>query len=108
MGCLSATAPFKDCSFNTVALPAGLKWIGDNARICIVNEQAEIVIPDGVTHIGTYAINGYYVGLTIILPASVTSIEEDAFINESITIIAPKGSCAESYALEHNYLFKEK
>lgn len=93
---------FKGCWFDTATLPAGLKWIGDNADIS-VNKQKELVIPDGVTHIGSNAVWAP----NVILPASVTYIEEGTF-NNDVTIIAPKGSYAESYALKNNILFKER
>lgn len=89
--------------YDTVTLPAGLKLIGDEAYINVENQE-EIVIPDGVTYIGMNSILGVK---NIILPASVTYIDYTAFDSDA-TIIAPKGSYAESYALENDYKFKER
>ena len=96
---------FKYVSYKAVKFPDSLKWIGvADITVC---EQEELVIPDGVTHIGNSAIEGLS---RIILPASVTSIADNAFCYppDDFTIIAPKGSYAETYALENNILFKER
>lgn len=92
---------FEDCYFDTVTLPSGLKWIGGGSDLT-PNKQEELVIPDGVTHIGWISLSAP----NVIIPASVTYIEEGTFSNA--TIIAPKGSYAESYALKNNILFKER
>ena len=96
-----ADGAFKDCYIDTVTLPAGLKWIGDQAGIKAY-KQEEIVIPDGVTHIGRGAVYTE----NIILPASVTYIGEGSFSDS--TIIAPKGSYAETYAIENDIPYKER
>ena len=100
-----ADQAFTNCYYDTATLPAGLKWIG-NADIRL-KKQEELTIPDGVTHIGNDAIEGLS---RVIIPASVTSIANNAFCYppDEFTIIAPKGSYAESYALDNGYQFEAR
>ncbi len=68
----------------------------------------EIVIPDTITFINIGAFANCVNLEKISIPASVTEIGEDAFKNcEKLTIFAPKGSYAESYARENGISFSE-
>ena len=61
--------------------------------------KPKVSVPDGVTTIGSCAFNSYYNLKSIIIPKSVTKIEEDAFLKETeTTIYCYKGSVAEKYA----------
>lgn len=68
----------------------------------------EIVIPDTVTFINIGAFANCVNLEKISISASVIEIGEDAFMNcEKLTIFAPKGSYAESYARENSISFSE-
>lgn len=94
--------------FKKVILPNGLKEIGYNAFWGDILES--VVIPDGVETIGTEAF--YYCGYLkeAYIPASVTSIGENAFTGcaEGFTIITTPGAYAETYALKKGYQIKYK
>ena len=66
----------------------------------------EIAIPDTVSFINIGAFANCTDLEKILIPASVTKIGEDAFKNcEKLTIFAPKGSYAETYARENGIQF---
>ena len=63
----------------------------------------EVVIPDGVTSIGSLAfMNCRYLFLKVTIPASVTSIGSYAFYGFEGTIYCTKGSYAHEFALANN------
>jgi len=64
-----------------------------------------VTIPDGLTSIGRVVFSGNE-HLSVTIPASVTDIDELAFLNESLVIHAPAGSYAETYAKENNIPFQ--
>ncbi len=62
----------------------------------------EVTIPDTVTSIGAYAFGSCGKLCNLYIPASVTSIGDYAFANcDNLTIITPKGSYAEEYAIQN-------
>lgn len=86
----------------------------------------KIVLPDSVTEIGIYAFSDMENKVEITIPASVTIFEqggyyeedgpfhsssrlsEDRTAQENITIITPKGSAAEAYAIEHGIKYQNE
>ena len=65
-----------------------------------------VTLPDGVTEIGSCGFYGCTALSSITIPASVTTIDFHAFDGcENLTIYAPAGSYAETYANNHNIPF---
>jgi hypothetical protein len=68
--------------------------------------DAEVVIPDGVTSIGSGVFSECINLTTITIPDSVTSIGDSAFYEcTNLTIHAPAGSYAEKYAKKKEIKF---
>jgi len=112
-----------------IILPDTLKIIGDNA---IYSEDLkELNLPEGLEEIGAYSINAYPVK-KLVLPSTLKKIGPYAFNGcrslkqvtmgagveeidptsfedtaKKFTIVAPKGSYAESYAKENKFGFKK-
>lgn len=117
-------------SLKNVNLPEGLSQIGEGAfvmsgieKIVIpgsvntIGEQAfstcasltEVVIQSGVKVIDSRAFEGCKQLERVEIPDTVESIEFAAFKNsDSVTIYAPAGSAAESYAKENEIAFQSK
>lgn len=71
-------------------------------------DDEEFVIPDGVTGIGYYAFDTDYNLWTVVIPASVTSIDKWAFVERGgMCIKGYTGSYAETYANENGFPFEE-
>ena len=65
-----------------------------------------VVIMDGIKRIGGSAFAGCVYMTDVCLPASVSEIGMDAFVDcHKLTIHAPAGSYAETYAKENNIPF---
>ena len=82
-------------------LPAGLKII---RREAFQGSPAEcFVLPDGCVEIGERAFADCAKLRQVKIPASVTTIADNAFegCGEGLVIVAPKGSMAESFAQAH-------
>lgn len=90
-----------------------LKQVNFGANITFIDGGAfercgleEIVIPDTITFINIGAFANCVDLEKVLIPASVTEIGEDAFKNcEKLTIFAPEGSYAETYAGENGIHF---
>ena len=81
-----------------VKLPANLTAV--EAEV-LTNTAAEVVvIPEGCESIGSLAFSASKVG-RVEIPASVTSIADDAFVGCTVTISAPEDSFAMNWAKEH-------
>lgn len=105
---------FDNCTgLEQVDIPGSVRRIGEYAFSNCRN-LTRIVIPEGVRRIerGTFA--GCMALTKIVLPGSITFIDGDAFREytwhgiqsiPNLTIHAPAGSYAESYAKEHNIPF---
>lgn len=85
----------------TLVLPKHLRIIGKNAfNDCKALE--EVVIPDGTIHIDRHAFYDNTSLRNITIPESVGFLGEDCFgHSKSLTVHAPKGSYAASYAAEN-------
>lgn len=70
-----------------------------------VGDDEAVIIPEGVVQIGKEAFSGREDIVSVTIPDGVTSIGEKAFSSECITICAPKGSYAETYAKENDIPF---
>ncbi len=101
------TIDIKTAEFNnrldirSIEFPSTLKTIGSSAFSKCSYLKGTLVIPDGVETIKGSAFR-YCVNLRrVVIPESVTSIEENAFHTNTI-IIAPEGSAANLWAIENN------
>ena len=69
-------------------------------------EITEILIGEGITHIGSNSFNNYVLTEKVMVPSSVTSIGTKAFYNcTSVKIYAETGSYAEIYARDNGIPF---
>lgn len=84
----------------TLCLPASLDEIGEEA---LAGTSAEgIIVPDGVTCIGSRAFADCDMLITIELPASITSIADDAFSgDEKVTIFTQGEGYVSEWATTH-------
>ena len=84
-------------------IPVGTRIIGREAFAYTDQHQLfEVVLPEGVTELEKYAF-AYCTGMEIWLPASLTSIAEDAFYNQGEgprLLHVKQGSFAETYCSE--------
>ena len=88
-------------------LPANLTRIEDEAFMGI--DAAIVTVPGKVRSIGGRAFAQSWNLRQIAIPASVTSIADDAFEGcVSLRIVGKSGSAAETYAREKGYLFIEE
>ncbi|MCQ2189572.1 MAG: leucine-rich repeat domain-containing protein [Paludibacteraceae bacterium] len=101
------TIDIKTAEFNnrldirSIEFPSTLKTIGSSAFSKCSYLKGTLVIPDGVETIKGSAFR-YCVNLRrVVIPESVTSIEENAFHTNTI-IISPEGSAANLWAIENN------
>lgn len=92
-----------------VVLPSTLKKIGEGA-FQLDKILPCVVIPDGCEEIGPNVFFFCDKLLDIYVPASVYEIGEDALgtYNSATVIHTPKGSYAESYAMEHDLKYDNK
>ena len=92
---------FRDCSkLTSIIIPEGVTSIGSSA-FYNCSQLTSIVIPEGITSIGSHAFDCCYQLTSIVIPESVTSIGSAAFQNCSqlTSIVIPEGvtsigSCA--------------
>ena len=103
----SVTSMGGDCFSNSflvsIKIPGSIKTLSYSA----FNETPylqEAILEDGVTEIEGYAFRNCYCGVNVVIPASVTLIDEWAFPGSIVAIYGKKGSYAEEYAKEsHSY-----
>ena len=98
---------FTGCSGLTdLTIPNSVTEIREGA-FSNCSSLTSITIPNGVLSIGKHAFESCTNLTQIILPASVTFIEGNAFNNtDNVTITAPAGSYAETYANDNNIPFE--
>ncbi len=85
-----------------VSIPWGVTMICEDAFS--FTRISSMVIPDGVTYIGDWAFAYCRYLLSIYLPASVTVIEDSAFLGcDNVTFYVPRGSYAATWAQEHGF-----
>ena len=86
---------------NKLTLPAGLKAVPAEAFTATNADQ--YIIPSGVTSIGSKAFASLKIkGAMIKIPASVTTIPDDAFSGSDVVIWTTAGSPAAAWAEEHD------
>ena len=89
-------------------IPSSVRIIDESAFESCKNLR-RVTIEDGCTHLGHRAFADCTNLEEMILPGSVRQIDEEAFLHcEKLTICAPKGSPAETYAFNHGIKFQEK
>ena len=77
--------------FNAVSIPASITSIGDNA-FAATTLEGELIIPEGVESIGTYAFGGTSLN-SVRLPNSLIRIGDNVFESTNVEeIIVPKGT----------------
>ena len=85
-------------------IPAMMKIIDEEAFCGIAAEQ--VVIPSGAASVGSRAFADCGRLLLVVIPDSVTSIEDDAFEDSDVAVICPDGSYAAGWCdekgIEHN------
>lgn len=91
-----------------VVIPDGVKVIASGAFESD-HSLLSVVIPDGVEKIEERAFEDCYQLASVTLPVSVKEIGKTAFsyCSRELTIFAPAGSYAETFAKEHNYRLGE-
>ncbi len=90
-------------SMSKLQLPGALSEIEEEAFAGITAEA--LVIPDGAVSIGRRAFADNSVLKQVVLPASLTTISNDAFGDAAMTIICPANSAAERFATDHGYSY---
>ena len=87
-----------------LTLPTGLLVIEDEAFMGI--NASVVEVPEGVISIGNAAFADCANLSIVIIPSSVTTIDENAFNGSTITIKGVSGSTAEEYAQRHGLTFE--
>lgn len=97
---------FCACSqLRNIKLPASLVKLGE-AAFADCRSLQSLELPEGLKEIGTKAFFGCRNLESIFIPESLTHLEEKLFdVSHKLTIYAPQGSAAESYALAHTIPF---
>lgn len=96
----SHNIPYRLFDKNILYLPAGVKCV--DASAFEGTAAACVVVPDGCKTIASEAFAGCSQLKWVEIPASVTSIADNAFGSlQGFTIIAPQGSAAASFASQH-------
>lgn len=93
---------FCACSqLRQVKLPTSLVKLGE-AAFADCRSLQSLELPEGLKEVGTKAFFGCRNLESIFIPGSLTHLEEKLFdVSQNLTIYAPQGSAAESYALAH-------
>lgn len=101
------TNAFSKCSaLTSVVIPNGVTEIGTGTFIFCAS-LTSVTFPDGLTKIGAGAFGNCASLGSVTIPSSVTSIEELGFSDcDSLVIYGEVGSCAETYAKEHDIPFQ--
>lgn len=99
---------FVNSGLNEIVIPNSVKTIGEQAFAMCVN-LTKVEIEEGVEKISYSAFENCTKLESVEVPNSVSTIEEYVFIYcDNVTIYAPAGSVAESYAQENEINFKSK
>ena len=99
---------FQNLDLTTLTLPVSIREIP--AKMCYRQDQlTKVTIPASVTSIGASAFEGCKKLKQVTMGAGVEQIDPTAFANggKKLTIIAPKGSYAETFAKKNGYSFKK-
>lgn len=93
---------FCACShLRTIKLPANLIKLGE-AVFADCRSLQSLELPEGLKEVGSKAFFGCRNLESIFIPESLTHLEEKLFdVSQKLTIYAPQGSAAESYAIAH-------
>lgn len=82
-----------------LTLPEGLKVIGSEAFVGCCTTVTKLTIPTGVTSIGFATFSGWTSLAKIVLPATLTTIDEQMFYNCPLTNVYFRGSSTQWNAL---------
>lgn len=103
------TNVFSGIRAKELTIPGTVKRIEESAISCSEN-LLTVKIEEGVEYIGATAFEKAQVLETIMVPMSVTQIEDNAFgeIKSDITIVTPAGSYAEQFAKEKGIPYRNE
>lgn len=94
-------------NLTSVKIPKSVTSLEEGAFVHNDNLKEAVFEGNGLETLGDYAFAECRSLKKIVLPQSLTTISDTAFYNCSgFTIYAPKGSYAETYALEHGYSYE--
>lgn len=100
------TGAFCLSGIENITIPSSVELI-DESAFATCGSLEKVKINDGVKNIGSEAFAGCEKLKDIEIPASVETIGSRAFAqSQNVTISAPTGSAAETYATENNIEFK--
>lgn len=101
------TLPVEVCRKTASSAQFKLPRLGRIESESFMNIDASSVwVPDGATYIGNKAFAGNGQLREIYLPGSVETIAPDAFEDcDNLTILAPRGSAAETFALDKGFAY---
>ena len=99
-------AAFSGCdSLRSVMIPKGIAYIGKRVFYQCPNLQI-VELPEGIADIGSFVFGNCQSLRSVILPESITAIDASAFFRcDKLTITAPEGSYAETFAKEKGIPF---
>lgn len=99
-------AAFSGCdSLRSVMIPKGIASIGKRVFYQCPNLQI-VEFPEGIADIGSFVFGNCQSLRSVILPESITAIDASAFFRcDKLTITAPEGSYAETFAKEKGIPF---
>ncbi|MBE5808479.1 MAG: leucine-rich repeat domain-containing protein [Clostridiales bacterium] len=88
---------------DVLTLPKDTRYIRERA-FCYDTSLDKVVLPEGLREIGSLAF-GYSSVTSVVFPASVTSIADDAFKGSDLAkVTAPSGSYAYAWCVDHGYI----
>lgn len=97
---------FSDCSsLKYLSLPETLTKLDQYAFY--KTKMSEIVLPDGIAHIGSYAFGGSTELKKIYIPKSVTNLSSNIFYNSpKVTVYCIENTPAHTYCINNNISFE--
>ena len=91
-------------SLKTINLPEGLEWIGERA-FTGCKSLGRVDLPAGLSGLGSRAFSDCGT-LTVLAPASMTTIADDAFNGTDVTLLVEHRSAAETFARDKGLKYR--